>query len=94
MEAVAAIGIAAAAAQFLDFSIKTLALCKEIRDSSSGSTKTNDELTKSIKKLMVMQKDLRQTTEARISRRRRCRRRFLMGRLGLRFFVVRNNRQR
>jgi hypothetical protein len=60
MEAVAAVGIAAAAAQFLDFSIKTLALCKEIRDSSSGSTKTNDELTKSIKKLTAMQKDLRQ----------------------------------
>jgi hypothetical protein len=61
MEAVAAVGIAAAAAQFLDFSIKTLALCKEIRDSSSGSTKTNDELTKSIKKLTAMQKDLRQS---------------------------------
>jgi hypothetical protein len=45
----------------LDFSVKTLALCKEIRDSSSGSTKTNDELTKSIKKLTAMQKDLRQS---------------------------------
>jgi hypothetical protein len=60
MEAVAAVGIAAAAAQFLDFSVKTLTLCKEIRDSSSGSTKTNDKLTKSIKKLTAMQKDLQQ----------------------------------
>jgi hypothetical protein len=58
MEAVAAVGVAAAAVQFLDFSIKTLALCKEIRDSSTGSTKTNDELTKSIKKLTAMQTDL------------------------------------
>jgi hypothetical protein len=61
MEAAAAVGVAAAAVQFLDFSVKTLALCREIRDSSTGSTKTNDELTKSIKKLTAMQKDLRQS---------------------------------
>jgi hypothetical protein len=67
MEAVAAVGVAAAAVQFLDFSIKTLALCKEIRDSSTGSTKTNDELTKSIKKLTAMQTDLRQSGSTRSS---------------------------
>lgn len=60
MEAVAAIGVAAAAMQFLDFSTKTLALCKQIRDSSTGSTDANAELTKSIKQLTAMQKELRQ----------------------------------
>ena len=60
MEAVAAIGVAAAAVQFLDFSTKTLALCKQIRDSTTGSTETNAELTKSTKELKEMQKELRQ----------------------------------
>jgi hypothetical protein len=60
MEAVAAVGVAAAAVQFLDFSTKTLALCKQIRDSSTGSTEANTELTKSTKELKEMQKELRQ----------------------------------
>ena len=60
MEAAAAIGVAAAAMQFLDFSTKTLALCKQIRDSSTGSTEANAELTKSIKQITAMQKELRQ----------------------------------
>ena len=59
MEAAAAIGVAAAALQFLEFSTKTLALCKQIRDSSTGSTEENAELNKSIKQLVAMQKDLR-----------------------------------
>jgi hypothetical protein len=61
MEAVAAVGVAAAALQFLEFSTKTLALCKQIRDSSTGSTENNAELTKSVNKLTAMQKDLRAT---------------------------------
>jgi hypothetical protein len=60
MEAVAAVGVAAAAVQFLDFSTKTLALCKQIRDSATGSTEANTELTKSTKELKEMQKELRQ----------------------------------
>jgi hypothetical protein len=60
MEAVAAIGVAAAAVQFLDFSTKTLVLCKQIRDSSTGSTEVNAELTKSTKEIKEMQKELRQ----------------------------------
>lgn len=64
MEAVAAVGVAAAAVQFLDYSIKTLTLCKEIRDSPSGSTKANEELTVSINKLTAMQKDLRKNSNA------------------------------
>lgn len=64
MEAVAAVGVAAAAVQFLDYSVKTLTLCKEIRDSPSGSTKANEELTTSINKLAAMQKDLRKNSNA------------------------------
>ena len=64
MEAVAAVGVAAAAVQFLDYSIKILTLCKEIRDSPSGSTKANEELTTSINKLTAMQKDLRKNSNA------------------------------
>lgn len=64
MEAVAAVGVAAAAVQFLDYSVKTLTLCKEIRDSPSGSTKANGELTTSINKLTAMQKDLRKNSNA------------------------------
>lgn len=60
MEAVAAVGVAAAALQFLEFSTKTLVLCKEIRDSSTGSTEAEAELTKSVKPLTEMQKELRQ----------------------------------
>jgi predicted nucleic acid-binding Zn-ribbon protein len=59
MEAVAAVGVAAAALQFLEFSTKTLALCKQIRDSSTDSTENNAELTKSVNKLTAIQKDLR-----------------------------------
>jgi hypothetical protein len=59
MEAVAAIGVAAAAMQFLEYSTKTLALCKQIRDSTTDSTEDNAELTKSVNKLTTMQEDLR-----------------------------------
>lgn len=64
MEAVAVVGVAAAAAQFLDYAIKTLTLCKEIRDSPSGSTKANEELTTSITKLTAIQRDLRKNSNA------------------------------
>jgi hypothetical protein len=62
MEAVAAVGVASAAVQFLDFSVKTLAACKEIRDSATGSTKANEELTRSVKQLKSMQRTLEQST--------------------------------
>lgn len=61
MEAVAAVGVASATVQFLDFSVKTLAACKEIRDSSTGSTKVNEELTRSVKQLKAMQKTFQQS---------------------------------
>jgi hypothetical protein len=70
MEAVAVVGVASAAVQFLDFSVKIIALCKEIRDSSTGSTKANEELTRSIKELKLLQKTLLQSGSTLSSTRR------------------------
>ncbi|KAM0691018.1 hypothetical protein Q7P36_009789 [Cladosporium allicinum] len=50
-EAVAAIGVAAAAVQFFDFSLKTWTLCKQIHDSEKSATEANQELETSIGKL-------------------------------------------
>lgn len=47
----AALGVAAAAVQFFDFSLKALSLCKEIRDSEKGTARSNQELETSIAKL-------------------------------------------
>ncbi|RMY75080.1 hypothetical protein D0863_02824 [Hortaea werneckii] len=44
MEAVAALGVAAASVQFLDFALQALALCRQIRDDAQGATATNKEL--------------------------------------------------
>jgi len=57
-EAVAAIGVAAAAVQFFDFSLKTLTLCKQIHDSEKSATEANQELETSIGKLKQITKDL------------------------------------
>jgi hypothetical protein len=43
MEAVAALGVAAAAFQFFDAAAKALVLCKQIRDSEKGTTDANHE---------------------------------------------------
>jgi hypothetical protein len=57
-EAVAAIGVAAAAVQFFEFSLKTLALCKQIHDSEKGATEANQELETSIGRLKQITEDL------------------------------------
>lgn len=61
MEAIAAVGVASAAIQFFEFSAKTMTLCKEIRDSSTDSTKTNEQMSRSIKELTQLLKPLRQS---------------------------------
>ena len=58
MEAVAAIGVAAAAVQFFEFSLKTLTLCKQIHDSEKSATDANQELETSIGKLKQITEDL------------------------------------
>jgi hypothetical protein len=57
-EAVAAIGVAAAAVQFFDFSLKTLTSCKQIHDSEKSATEANQELETSIGKLKQITEDL------------------------------------
>jgi hypothetical protein len=57
-EAVAAIGVAAAAVQFFDFSLKTLTLCKQIHDSEKSATEANQELETSIGKLKQITENL------------------------------------
>lgn len=57
-EAAAAVGVAAAAVQFFEFSLKTLTLCKQIHDSEKGATEANQELETSIAKLKQITEDL------------------------------------
>jgi hypothetical protein len=57
-EAVAALGVAAAAVQFFDFSLKALSLCKQIRDSEKGVTQANQELESCMKKLKEIFEEL------------------------------------
>lgn len=60
MEAVAAVGVAAAAVQFLDFGVKALVLCKQIRDSDKGTTEANQELEHHIDELKKIYNELQQ----------------------------------
>ena len=55
MDPVTALGIAAAAVQFIEVGLKTLALCKQIRDSDSDTTLLHAELQRSTKQLETIQ---------------------------------------
>jgi len=50
-----ALGVAAAAVQFIDFGLKALALCKQIRDSDTDTTVLHAELQQSIRQLETIQ---------------------------------------
>ena len=58
MEAVAVVGVAAATVQFLDFGVKALVLCKQIRD--NGSTDANQQLEHHIDGLKEIYNSLQQ----------------------------------
>jgi len=60
MEAVAALGVAAAAFQFFDAAAKALLLCKQIRDSEKGTTEANNEQENHITLLKKICGNLRQ----------------------------------
>jgi len=55
MDPATALGVAAAAVQFIEVGLKTLALCKEIRDSESDTTVLHAELQQSSKQLGTIQ---------------------------------------
>ncbi|KAI7265806.1 hypothetical protein KC335_g8705 [Hortaea werneckii] len=59
MEAVAALGVAAASVQFLDFALQALALCRQIRDDAQGATATNKELESYSRSLKDLPKELK-----------------------------------
>ncbi|KAI7283702.1 hypothetical protein KC345_g2791 [Hortaea werneckii] len=59
MEAVAALGVAAASVQFLDFALQALALCRQIRDDAQGATATNKELESYSRSLEELSKELK-----------------------------------
>ena len=60
MEAVAALGVAAAAAQFFGSGVKALLLCKQIHD--TGSTEANQELEHHIDELKKIYSELQRDT--------------------------------
>lgn len=62
MDPASAIGVAAAAVQFLDTSLKALEICRQIRDDSTSSTLRNKELEDSLRKLKETRKDLESPT--------------------------------
>lgn len=66
MDPVTALSIAAAAVQFIDFGLKTLALCKRIRDSDADTTALHAELQQSIKQLEDIQKGVTTTALPRV----------------------------
>ena len=55
MDPATALGVAAAAVQFIEVGLKTLALCKEIRDSETDTTMLHAELQQSTKQLETIQ---------------------------------------
>jgi hypothetical protein len=56
MDPATALGVAAAAVQFIEIGLKTLALCKQIRDSDTDSTVLHAELQQSSKQLESLRK--------------------------------------
>ncbi|RMY97985.1 hypothetical protein D0862_07803 [Hortaea werneckii] len=59
MEALAALGVAAASVQFLDFALQALALCRQIRDDAQGATATNKELESYSRSIKDLSKELK-----------------------------------
>jgi hypothetical protein len=59
MEAVAAVGVAAAAVQFFEVAAKALKTCFEIRQSGKGESKSNEDLGKYVQDLQQIQSSLK-----------------------------------
>jgi hypothetical protein len=58
MEAVAAVGVAAAAVQVFEVAVKALKTCSEIRQSAKGESKSNEDLDKYFQDLQEIQTSL------------------------------------
>jgi hypothetical protein len=56
MEALAALSVAAATVQFVDFGLETLKLCRQIRQNEKGATEANARIEQAITELQEIQK--------------------------------------
>jgi ATP-dependent exoDNAse (exonuclease V) beta subunit len=56
MEALAALSVAAATVQFVDFGLETLKLCRQIRQNEKGATEANAQIEQAITELQEIQK--------------------------------------
>jgi len=62
MDPVTALGVAAAALQFLDLGLKALELCQEIRDDTEGASKAHKEIQSQTSTIGQLVKELRSAT--------------------------------
>lgn len=62
MDPISAVGVAAAAVEFLTFGLHALELCREIRDAQDGATKANQDLESATKDINDIIKDLSTST--------------------------------
>ncbi|KAK4973356.1 hypothetical protein LTR42_005341 [Elasticomyces elasticus] len=70
MDPASAIGVAAAVLQFLEFSVKILKTCKEIRDDANSATQNNKELEKAARTLEDFRAELGWVTRSKQANRR------------------------
>lgn len=62
MDPLSALGVAAAAVQFIDFSLQTIAVCRQIHEDGSGATKQNRELEEHAHSIRSMRNELQKET--------------------------------
>ncbi|KAK5710456.1 hypothetical protein LTR15_012967 [Elasticomyces elasticus] len=70
MDPASAIGVAAAVLQFLEFSVKVLKTCKEIRDDANSATQNNKELEKAARILEDFRAELGSVMRSKQANRR------------------------
>ncbi|KAK5707469.1 hypothetical protein LTR97_000003 [Elasticomyces elasticus] len=70
MDPASAIGVAAAVLQFLEFSVKVLKTCKEIRDDANSATQNNRELEKAARTLEDFRAELGSVMRSKHANRR------------------------
>ncbi|KAI0021236.1 hypothetical protein F4780DRAFT_293883 [Xylariomycetidae sp. FL0641] len=64
MEASAAVGVAAAACQFLELSIKVVKLCREVHENAQSATTHNQELEENSKRIRDYRSELAASNRA------------------------------
>ena len=70
MDGLSALSVAAAVVQFLDFSLKALEICRQVRDSERSSTERNAELEQALRTIKDLRKELNSSTAPRKTSKR------------------------